>query len=249
MSNDLAITGIKDIDEITEPVRIIRLDVERKEIKLREDIDGFLDILENPEVDKDGVPYALWKENRSQYKEPLSTIKKSMTFAISAAKNMRQELYQGNVGEEVQYDVPTDLKNLPSPDNKTKEGPMQQLKQTLGMKKTTSFDPNSPMAKMDLLISGLTEILEIFKRWLIWYEGLILEQLRFNTPQSLKSELDQLIEIFGHTIETNIWISFQYYRDMRESVAEGHSITAITSLQKQQDKEATRPQMFDPNQH
>ncbi len=62
-------------------------------------------------------------------------------------------------------------------------------------------------------------------------------------------ELNQLIEIFGHTIETNIWISFQYYRDMREATAEKHSITAITALQKQQDREATRPVMFDPNQH
>ncbi|MDF2424018.1 MAG: hypothetical protein OPY03_01820 [Nitrosopumilus sp.] len=247
MSNELSITKIKDIDELTEAVRVIRSDVDRKETALRVAIDEFLEFLETE--DAGVIPYALRKENRSLYKEPLAVIKRSMTFAISSAKNIRMELYNPTHNEESSYEVPTNLSNLPVPSKDNEKGDkLSMLKQTLGMKKTIHYDPNSPQAKMEELISGLTEILDIFKRWIIWLEGLILERLAFNTTESLQSELNQLIRIFGSHIETSIWISFQYYRDMREAVAEKYSIMSITALQKQQDREATRPVPFDPNQ-
>ena len=120
----------------------------------------------------------------------------------------------------------------------TNEIPDQnKLKQALGMKKTVQFDPHSPMAKMEELVQGLTEILFIFKRWLKWFEGLILEGLMFNTPTSLQSELNQLIEIFGTDIEPNIWIAFQYHKDLREQDAERHAVSVATALQKQEDRE------------
>ncbi len=231
--NSLSITNIKEIDALTEALTLIRQDLARKEKKLSDDIGEFLEFLEKDEV-KEGIPYALQKANRTEYKPMLQTLMRSLTYAIATAKSIRQELYNTpNEQTEFKYPEIQQVQGM-NEDEKTK---MDRFKQAIGMKRTVSFDPNSPMAKMEELVAGLTVIIDIFKRWLIWYEGLIFEKLMFNTPDSLQIELNQLVEIFGHTIETNIWISFQYYRDLREQDAERHAVTVVTALQKQQDKE------------
>ena len=234
--------------EIVEPLTLIRQDLRIKESALTESISEFLEFIMKQETTdhsthdydekscpiclKFSIPYCLRAENRSEYKPLLQTIEKSLTYSITTAKRIRQELYS-TPNEEVKYDIP-DSKKLPTPN----EIPDQnKLKQALGMKKTVQFDPHSPMAKMEELVQGLTEILFIFKRWLKWFEGLILEGLMFNTPTSLQSELNQLIELFGTDIEPNIWIAFQYHKDLREQDAERHAVSVATALKKQEDRE------------
>jgi hypothetical protein len=243
--------------EIVEPLTLIRQDLRIKESALTESISEFLEFIMKQEVYdhsthnydektcpiclKFSIPYCLRSENRSEYKPLLQTIEKALTYSITTAKRIRQELYS-TPNEEVKYDMPNTAK-LP-----TNEIPDQsKLKQALGMKKTVHFDPNSPMAKMEELVQGLTEILFIFKRWLKWFEGLILEGLMFNTPTSLQSELNQLIEIFGTDIEPNIWIAFQFHRDLREQDAERHAVSVATALQKQEDRERNDMSNMMPN--
>jgi len=243
--------------EIVEPLTLIRQDLRIKESALTESISEFLEFIMKQEVydhslhDYDektcpiclkfSIPYCLRSENRSEYKPLLQTIEKALTYSITTAKRIRQELYS-TPNEEVKYDMPVSSK-LP-----TNEIPDQsKLKQALGMKKTVQFDPHSPMAKMEELVQGLTEILFIFKRWLKWFEGLILEGLMFNTPTSLQSELNQLIEIFGTDIEPNIWIAFQFHKDLREQDAERHAVSVATALQKQEDRERNDMSNMMPN--
>ena len=222
--------------EIVEPLTLIRQDQRIKTEQLSEGITEFLEFLMKVDFvkcihictrcnttqstcqcsiefkmkcrdcEKQAIPYALRPANRSEYKPYIQTLEKSLTYSLTTAKRIRMELYS-NPNEEVKYDY--DNSQLPPQKN---DQPQQEnkIKQMLGMKKTVFFDPHSPMAKMEELVAGLTEILFTFKKWLKWFEGLILEGLRFNTAESLQSELNQLIEIFGTDIEPNIWIAFQY---------------------------------------
>lgn len=185
------------------------------------------------------VPYALREENRSEYKPLIQTIERAMTYALTTAKRLRQELYN-TPNEEVNY-IPDNslLQNIDREQFSQQQPEPQQnkLKQILGMTKKVHFDPHSPMAKMEELIAGLTEIIAIFNRWIIWFEGLIFEQLECNTPESLQVELNQLILFFGTDIEPNIWISFQYYKDIREQDAENYAVRIATAVQKQEHQE------------
>jgi hypothetical protein len=221
------------IAEIIEPLTLIRQSLSSKEKKLKEDSTLFLEFLTKHD-DESNIPYALRSENRLEYKGWVQTIMQALSYSISTAKRIRLELYT-TPNEEFKYNLPADTSNLPQPEKK--ESNLNAIQKVFGLKKTVTFDPNSPMAKMEEIVAGLTEILEIFKRWITWFEGLILEQLTFNTPDSLQSELNELIQVYGDTIETNLWISFQYYRDMREQDAEHHAIEMAKSMQKQEDRE------------
>lgn len=240
--------------ELVEPITVIRQNLRIKDASLSESISEFLEFLTKVDTSnhthnlesemKDclicqnhSIPYALRPENRSEYKPLLQTIEKSLTYSITTAKRIRLELYS-KPNEEANYDIPTLMNMKPVSEifpNSGPEPPKQNIiSKALGMKKTTQFDPNSPMAKMEELIAGLTDILFIFKRWLIWFEGFIFEGLMFNTPMSLQSELNQLIRIFGTHIEPNVWIAFQFHTDNREQDAEGHAVKIATALQKQE---------------
>ena len=244
------------VKEIVEPITIIPQKLRMKDKELSENINSFLEFLmkkgpipEHDEHKNDNerknceictvqrIPYPLRPENRTEYKPYIQTLEKSMTYAITTAKLIRLELYNP-LNEEIKYNMPEDMSNLPKPEEAEKpQNRQNKIKQMLGMKRTVTFDPNSPMAKMEELIAGLTEILNIFDRWLKWFEGLILEGLSFNTPKSLQTELNQLIRIFGTDVEPNIWIAFQYHKDLREQDAEHYALEFAKAIQKQEHTE------------
>lgn len=266
MSNFSMTNSDVPIKEIVEPLTLVRQTLKMKEDELSKAITHFQEFLSKHDTeeieeiekqlleldnDKDKIkieilekqlrkfqlPYALREENRAEYKPLIQTIERAMTYALSTAKRLRMELYN-TPNEEINY-IP-DNSLLTEIDREKFSQEQQQpnkLKQILGMTKKVQFDPHSPMAKMEELIAGLTEILAIFSRWIIWFEGLIFEQLECNTPESLQIELNQLILFFGTDIEPNIWISFQYYKDLREQDAESYAVKVATAVQKQEHQE------------